>query len=132
LQGKERMMENWTRRRFLKGTLTVGGAAVIAACTPKGGPAGSQGDESGEEADPVEALAKGEGKIMELDGEEVAVYKDDAGNVVKSSPVCPHQGCTVGWNAAEGTWDCPCHASRFEPDGSYISGPANEGLEPIG
>ena len=119
-------MEKWARRRFLRGTLTLGAAAVIAACTPKGTPS------EGAEADPVEALAKGEGKVMELDGEEVAVYKDDAGNVVKLSPICPHQNCTVGWNAAEGTWDCPCHASRFEADGSYISGPANEGLESIG
>ena len=123
-------MEEWTRRRFLKGTLMAGAAAVIAACTPKGAPAGSQGGESGEEADPVEALARGEGEVMELDGEKVAVYKDDAGNVAKLSPVCPHQGCKVEWNASEDTWDCPCHASRFEPDGSYISGPANEDLKP--
>jgi Rieske Fe-S protein len=131
LQGKESEMEEWTRRRFLKGTLVAGAAAVIAACTPKGGaPADSQGDESSEEADPVEALARSQGKVMELDGEEVAVYKDEEGDVVKLSPVCPHQGCTVGWNASEDTWDCPCHASRFEPDGSYISGPANEDLKP--
>ncbi len=119
-------MEKWTRRRFFRTTLMVGGAAVVAACTPRDTPG------EGVEADPVETLAKGEGKVVQLEGEEVAVYKDDEENVVKLSPICPHQGCTVGWNAAESTWDCPCHASRFEPDGSYITGPANEGLEPIG
>lgn len=124
-------MEKWTRRHFFRTTLMVGAAAVVAACTPTGEPSGEQEGEGSEE-DPLEALANGQGAVMELEGQEVAVYKDDEGGVVRLSPVCPHQGCTVGWNEAEDTWDCPCHGSRFEPDGNYITGPANEGLEPIG
>lgn len=33
---------------------------------------------------------------------------------------CPHLGCALKWNAAERTWDCPCHGSRFEKDGTLI------------
>lgn len=37
---------------------------------------------------------------------------------------CPHMGCALKWNAAEHTWDCPCHGSRFEGDGALIDNPA--------
>ena len=41
---------------------------------------------------------------------------------------CPHLGCALKWNEAEHTWDCPCHGSRFEENGSLIDNPANGGL----
>lgn len=37
---------------------------------------------------------------------------------------CPHMGCALKWNKQEHTWDCPCHGSRFEKDGSLIDNPA--------
>ena len=32
---------------------------------------------------------------------------------------------------AERTWDCPCHGSRFTPEGLVIGGPAESPLERI-
>lgn len=40
------------------------------------------------------------------------------------APRCPHMGCALHYNAAEHSWDCPCHGSRFEEDGSLIDNPA--------
>ena len=37
---------------------------------------------------------------------------------------CPHMGCALKWNKAEHTWDCPCHGSRFESDGTLIDNPS--------
>ena len=43
---------------------------------------------------------------------------------------CPHMGCALKWNAAEHSWDCPCHGSRFGEDGHVIENPANRDIEP--
>jgi Rieske Fe-S protein len=45
------------------------------------------------------------------------------------APVCTHLGCQVNFNAAERSWDCPCHGSRFAVDGSVLHGPAVHRLE---
>lgn len=42
---------------------------------------------------------------------------------------CPHMGCALKWNAAEHSWDCPCHGSRFEKDGKLIDNPATRDLK---
>lgn len=73
-------------------------------------------------------LGPGEGKVVDLKGEKVAVSKDDAGQSHAVSAVCTHLGCLVEWNAAERTWDCPCHGSRFDQTGKVIQGPAVENL----
>lgn len=46
--------------------------------------------------------------------------KGDAFHVI--SAVCTHLGCTVQWRGTE--FDCPCHGSRYRPDGTVIAGPA--------
>jgi glycine/D-amino acid oxidase-like deaminating enzyme/nitrite reductase/ring-hydroxylating ferredoxin subunit len=78
----------------------------------------------------LDALDPGEGGTVVLDGDRVAAYRDEAGTVHLLSPTCTHLGCLVAWNAAERTWDCPCHGSRFDAtDGHVIQGPAVRDLE---
>jgi glycine/D-amino acid oxidase-like deaminating enzyme/nitrite reductase/ring-hydroxylating ferredoxin subunit len=59
-----------------------------------------------------------------------AAFRDDAGTLHCVSARCTHLGCTVRWNDAERSWDCPCHGSRFAVDGSVLHGPAVEPLKP--
>lgn len=82
----------------------------------------------GADAESIDDVGPGEGKIVRLDGKPIAVSRDDKGTLSACSAVCTHLGCLVHWNDAEQTWDCPCHGSRFSTDGSVIAGPAETPL----
>jgi len=40
------------------------------------------------------------------------------------SAVCTHLGCLTAWKPDLGIIACPCHGSKFKPDGTKIAGPA--------
>jgi len=40
------------------------------------------------------------------------------------SAVCTHLGCLTAWKPELGIIACPCHGSKFKPDGTKIAGPA--------
>jgi len=80
----------------------------------------------------VDDLVAGHGGLVNVDGKQLAVYRDDDGHTFELSPRCTHMGCTVDWNDSARTWDCPCHGSRFATDGSVVHGPAAEPLERVG
>ena len=77
----------------------------------------------------AEALAPGEGKMLNVGGKKTAGYRDGDGTLHLLSPVCTHLGCHVSWNPAEKSWDCSCHGSRFAGEGRVIQGPAVKDLE---
>jgi nitrite reductase/ring-hydroxylating ferredoxin subunit len=83
----------------------------------------------GELSSPDE-LKPGEGGILRRGLSKVAVYRAADGALIERSAVCTHLGALVCWNAAEKTWDCPAHGSRFAPDGSVLNGPAAQPLPP--
>jgi glycine/D-amino acid oxidase-like deaminating enzyme/nitrite reductase/ring-hydroxylating ferredoxin subunit len=80
--------------------------------------------------DPIE-IESGSGSVLEIGGEKAAIHRDGGGNLHAVSPVCTHMGCLVGWNEAERTWDCPCHGSRFDIDGTVLAGPATQPLAAV-
>ena len=78
----------------------------------------------------VDGLQPGEGVVARIGAEAYAVSRGDAGTLRSCSPLCTHMHCHVAWNTAERSWDCPCHGSRFAPDGTVIQGPATRDLDP--
>ena len=84
-----------------------------------------------EELQQVAALAPGEAKVVSYKDHTIALYKDAEGTLHAVDPICTHMKCSVSWNAAEKSWDCPCHGARFSFTGEVITGPANKSLEPV-
>jgi glycine/D-amino acid oxidase-like deaminating enzyme/nitrite reductase/ring-hydroxylating ferredoxin subunit len=80
------------------------------------------------ETDSLKRLQPGTGKVVEFDGEKIAAYRDEKGNVHALSPVCTHAKCIVNWNSEEKSWDCPCHGARYDIDGRVLTGPATKDL----
>jgi glycine/D-amino acid oxidase-like deaminating enzyme/nitrite reductase/ring-hydroxylating ferredoxin subunit len=74
-------------------------------------------------------VPRGEGRIVDIAGDRLAVYRDDDYRLHVVSPVCTHLKCIVHWNQAEHSWDCPCHGSRFSCTGEVLEGPAMAPLE---
>ncbi|MGI8950221.1 MAG: FAD-dependent oxidoreductase [Chitinophagaceae bacterium] len=76
-------------------------------------------------------IANGEGKVVKFEDHTIALYKDDTGNLHAVNPSCTHMKCTVSWNIAEKSWDCPCHGARYDCNGKVLTGPADRDLEII-
>ncbi len=74
-------------------------------------------------------IKPGEAKvILNDDGKKVGIFKDKKEKIHAVSIICTHMGCDLAWNAAELSWDCPCHGSRFNYEGDIIEGPALKSL----
>lgn len=51
------------------------------------------------------------------------------GNLLKwKKPRCSHLGCALQWNPEEQSWDCPCHGSRYDKEGTVLNEPAAKPL----
>lgn len=70
-----------------------------------------------------ESLAPGEPYVAP--GRPVVLVRDGEG-VYAVSRVCTHLGCIV--QPSQTGFDCPCHGSRFSPDGGVLRGPAPKPL----
>ena len=58
-----------------------------------------------------------------IKGKKIMMY-----NQYKVFNKCPHFGCNLVFNEIEKTWDCPCHGSRFNIDGTVLNGPSNKDI----
>ncbi|HVE73547.1 MAG TPA: FAD-dependent oxidoreductase [Mycobacteriales bacterium] len=76
-------------------------------------------------------VAPGQAAVYRGPGGRTAAYREKDGTLHCVSAKCTHMGCTVAWNDAERSWDCPCHGSRFDHTGAVLQGPAVKPLGPV-
>ena len=62
--------------------------------------------------------------VKKINGKKYGIYIDDDGYEHVVLNKCPHMKCSLIFNTAEKTWDCPCHGSRFNINGNSIKGPS--------
>ena len=77
----------------------------------------------------VDDIPPGEGRVVGAGLGQRAVHRDADGVLHVLSARCTHLGCIVRWNTGEGTWDCPCHGSRYAAGGEVLQGPAVRPLQ---
>jgi cytochrome b6-f complex iron-sulfur subunit len=61
-----------------------------------------------------------------LRSEVPAVVYNRAGDISAYSLTCTHLGCNVELDGDD--FACPCHGSRFDPEGRVVAGPAQKPL----
>jgi glycine/D-amino acid oxidase-like deaminating enzyme/nitrite reductase/ring-hydroxylating ferredoxin subunit len=81
------------------------------------------------EARSVDDVPSGEARVLRDGLGRAGVYRDQDGQLHAVSLRCTHLGCLLRFNAAEISWDCPCHGSRFGVDGEVLEGPAVHPLD---
>jgi menaquinol-cytochrome c reductase iron-sulfur subunit len=135
------------RRSFLGKVLTLGGAALAAACVlplaryiayPL---YASEADDVWSDLGPVDEFASAREpvrkllEVQQVNGwqqttQKAAVYvtRDANHALVALSSTCPHLGCSVAWQGASEKFVCPCHGGCFAPNGERLSGPPPRGL----
>lgn len=133
---KRRDFVNWMGVGAIAASLPV----ALAACTPE---AETTAEAPGDGAEPAAAGGSSEFVAVGTTGElaqqgflaspdvagEPAIVIQDPTNpdaLIALSAKCTHTGCTVAWQ--EDLFACPCHGSKFNPDGSVVNGPASAPL----
>jgi len=65
-------------------------------------------------------------------GDPSLVVQPKAGTFLAFDAVCPHAGCTVGYDSGARLFVCPCHGSEFNgTTGAVEVGPATRGLSQL-
>jgi nitrite reductase/ring-hydroxylating ferredoxin subunit len=121
-----------TRRAVLTGAGAAGLTGVLAACgdettPPPPPPRASTAGPSTSVLTTTAALTVGGGTVVEG----VLVVQPTAGVYKAYDAACPHKGVMVS-APKDGVITCAAHKSTFKlEDGSRISGPATQGLNPV-
>ena len=79
---------------------------------------------------PTERIGVGQAQYVEFRGQQLILLVMQEGPRLFSAS-CPHLGCSVIWESANGIFRCPCHGAEFDAVGKVIRGPASSPLEKI-
>lgn len=68
------------------------------------------------------------GQLVKV-GDAHAVKRTDTTTFQAFSMFCTHEGCLTGLSS--GQFNCPCHGSQFNGDGTVKQGPASKSLQQL-
>ena len=72
-------------------------------------------------------LPTADGTTIDQDNEVILVRWKNA--VYAFNLSCPHQNTALRWLQADGRFQCPKHKSKYQPDGTFVSGRATRNMD---
>jgi len=113
------------RRTFIRdAAAAVAGAFLALGATPKGASAMAVRVMGTERSYP---LPPQDGATIDRDAEVIIVRYQ--GKVYAFSLSCPHQHTALRWEPDNNRFQCPKHHSKYQPDGTFISGRATRSMD---
>ncbi len=73
------------------------------------------------------AIPIADGALIDRDNDVIVMRWQQV--VYAFSLACPHQNTALRWRPEQGRFQCPKHQSRYQPDGTFISGRATRGMD---
>jgi nitrite reductase/ring-hydroxylating ferredoxin subunit len=64
-----------------------------------------------------------------IDRENQVILARHRGAIYAFALSCPHQRTMLTWLGREGRFQCPKHKSKYQPDGTFISGRATRNMD---
>jgi nitrite reductase/ring-hydroxylating ferredoxin subunit len=128
----DRCIPESTRREFLRDA--VAAVAVVAGglgLVPSRALAmrlASASRVSGSEA--TYPLPPADGVTIDKEREVILVRWE--GMIYAFRLACPHQRTMLKWKGKDARFQCPKHKSKYQPDGTFISGKATRGMDRYG
>lgn len=107
------------RRRFIGAALGFAFAAALPARL-----AHALSSKGAEHRYPIPA-----GDSVSIDADNGVILVRWTGKVYAFNLACPHQNTALRWQEDEHRFQCPKHKSRYEPDGTFISGRATRSMD---
>ncbi len=119
------------RRDFLAHLASTAAGALIASGVPAALAAQMRpvfiralGDTAG---DPTYPIPAADGVQIDTDNQVILVRWQ--GFVYGFNLSCPHQRAALRWHESDARFECPKHHSKYQPDGTYISGRATRDMD---
>ena len=121
--------DGFTRREFLHSTPCAIVAALAACGLPLNartafefrGPVEAQGTER--------AYALPEKDEVTIDRDNDVILVRQSGRVYAFSLSCPHENTALRWRQDDLRFQCPRHESKYQPDGTFLSGRATRNMD---
>jgi Rieske Fe-S protein len=66
---------------------------------------------------------------VQIDKDESVIIARAGNKVFAFSLACPHQNTALRWDGDNNRFQCPKHKSKYQPDGTFISGRATRGMD---